>query len=110
MCQFANALKRKGVVKGDVVCIYMPMVAEACVAMLACARIGAVHSVVFAGFSAASLRDRLIDGKCKVVVTADQGLRGRVVIPLKELADAAVQDCEFVETVIWPLQIIHFLE
>jgi len=75
VCKFANVLKQRGVAKGDRVCIYMPMVPEAAVAMLACARIGAVHSVVFGGFSPESLKDRILDSDCRVVVTADEGLR-----------------------------------
>ncbi|MFT7528912.1 MAG: acetyl-CoA synthetase, partial [Arenicella sp.] len=83
VCQLANALKQMGVVKGDRVCLYMPMVPEATFAMLACARIGAVHSVVFGGFSPEALRGRINDSQCKIVITADQGLRGMKPIPLK---------------------------
>jgi acetyl-CoA synthetase len=90
VCAFANVLKKHGVVKGDRVCIYMPMIPELAVAMLACARIGAVHSIVFGGFSADSLRDRIEDASCKVVVTADEGVRGGRRIPLKETTDEAV--------------------
>ena len=99
-CQFANVLKDHGVKKGDRVCIYMPMIPEAAMAMLACARLGAIHSVVFAGFSAEALRDRINDADCSVVLTADQGLRGTKVIPLKETVDAAVAECPQVKTVI----------
>mmetsp|Transcript_3085 Transcript_3085/g.10153 ORF Transcript_3085/g.10153 Transcript_3085/m.10153 type:complete len:1502 (-) Transcript_3085:463-4968(-) len=99
-CRMANALIAAGVRKGDRVAIYMPMVPEAAYAMLACTRIGAVHSVVFAGFSAEALNARIQDATCKVVITADQGLRGNKVIPLKETVDAALQhDCAFVTTV-----------
>ena len=90
--RLANVLRRYGVQKGDRVCIYLPMIPEAAYAMLACARIGAVHSVVFAGFSAESLRDRIVDADCRVVITANEGLRGGKVIPLKHTVDAAIQD------------------
>ena len=76
VCRFANALKERGVKKGDRVCIYMPMIPEAAYAMLACARIGAIHSVVFGGFSPESLKDRILDSDCQAVITADEGLRG----------------------------------
>ncbi len=92
VCQFANALKQLGVQKGDVVGLYMPMIPEAAIAMLACARIGAVHSVVFGGFSAEALRDRLNDGKAKVVVTADGGWRKDAIVPLKDSVDKAIGD------------------
>jgi acetyl-CoA synthetase len=90
VCRWANVLKGLGVAKGDRVCLYLPMVPALPAAMLACARIGAVHSVVFAGFSADSLRDRILDSKCSVLVTADEGLRGGKKIALKKIADAAV--------------------
>ncbi len=90
--RFANVLKAHGVRKGDRVCIYLPMIPEAVYAMLACARIGAVHSVVFAGFSAESLRDRIVDADCRVVLTANEGLRGGKTIPLKQTVDAAILD------------------
>ena len=90
VCQFANVLKQLGVQKGDRVGIYMPMIPEAAIAMLACARIGAVHSVVFGGFSAEALRDRLIDGEAKLVVTADGGWRKDAIVPLKEQVDKAL--------------------
>ncbi|CAE7838293.1 facA [Symbiodinium sp. KB8] len=99
VCQFANLLKEYGVRKGDVVAIYMPMMVDLAVAMLACARLGAPHSVVFAGFSAEALRDRILDAKCKWVITADQGLRGGKVIPLKKITDEAVNQCTCVEHV-----------
>ncbi|MGH8594022.1 MAG: acetate--CoA ligase [Gammaproteobacteria bacterium] len=100
VCRFANALKSRGVTKGDRVAIYMPMVPEAVVAMLACARIGAIHSVVFGGFSPQSLRDRILDSDCRTVVTADEGVRGGKRIPLKANVDAALERCPNVHTVI----------
>lgn len=100
VCRFANVLKYYGVKKGDVICIYMPMIPETIYAMLACARIGAVHSVVFGGFSAHSLRDRIQDANCKIVITADMGSRGGKKIPLKEGVDAAVAECKNVQHVI----------
>ena len=90
VCQFANALKQLGVKKGDRVGIYMPMIPEAAIAMLACARIGAVHGVVFGGFSAEALRDRLVDAEAKLVITADGGWRKDVIVPLKEQVDKAI--------------------
>lgn len=90
VCQFANVLKQLGVQKGDRVGIYMPMIPEAAIAMLACARIGAAHSVVFGGFSAEALRDRLIDGEAKLVVTADGGWRKDAIVPLKDQVDKAL--------------------
>ena len=90
VCQFANVLKQLGVQKGDRVGIYMPMIPEAAIAMLACAGIGAVHSVVFGGFSAEALRDRLIDGEAKLVVTADGGWRKDAIVPLKDQVDKAL--------------------
>ena len=90
VCQFANVLKQLGVQKGDRVGIYMPMIPEVAIAMLACARIGAAHSVVFGGFSAEALRDRLIDGQAKLVVTADGGWRKDAIVPLKEQVDKAL--------------------
>ncbi|WP_020606681.1 acetate--CoA ligase [Spirosoma spitsbergense] len=100
VCRFANVLKRNGVVKGDRVCIYMPMVPELAIAVLACARIGAVHSVVFGGFSAQSIADRINDAQCKVVVTADGAYRGNKEIPLKSTVDDALIGCPSVEKVI----------
>ncbi|GIS75282.1 MAG: hypothetical protein CM1200mP12_10010 [Gammaproteobacteria bacterium] len=90
VCRFANALKERGVKKGDRVCIYMPMIPEAAYAMLACARIGAIHSVVFGGFSPESLKDRILDSDCQTVITADEGLRGAKKIPLKQNVDEAL--------------------
>ncbi len=101
VCQFANALKAKGIKKGDRVVIYMPMVPEAVIAMQACARIGAIHSVVFGGFSAESLRDRIDDAKAVMLITADGGTRGGKVVELKEAADKALSSgCESIENVI----------
>lgn len=101
VCIFANALKSQGVNKGDRVIIYMPMIAEAVVAMQACARIGAIHSVVFGGFSAESLKDRIEDTQAKVVITADGGHRGGRIVELKRTTDTALEKgCDSVETVI----------
>ena len=97
--RIANALKANGVQKGDRVCLYLPMIPELAYCMLACARIGAVHSVVFAGFSAESLRDRIIDAEAKVVITANEGLRGPKAIPLKPIVDDAVNGLSMVERV-----------
>ncbi|MDH3602975.1 MAG: acetate--CoA ligase, partial [Candidatus Tectomicrobia bacterium] len=98
--KFANGLKSRGVKKGDRVCIYMPMIPEAAIAMLACARIGAVHSVVFGGFSPESLKDRILDSDCRVVITADEGLRGGKPVPLKANTDTALKACPNVSTVV----------
>jgi acetyl-CoA synthetase len=100
VARLANVLKSRGVKKGDRVCIYMPMVPEAAYAMLACARIGAVHSVVFGGFSPDSLRDRVLDADCQTVITADEGVRGGKFIPLKQNVDKALQSCPNVSTVL----------
>ena len=100
VCRAANVLLAHGVKKGDRVCIYMPMIPEAAYMMLACARIGAVHSVVFAGFSAESLRDRIVDARCRVVVTANEGVRGGKRIPLKKIVDRAIEGMSFVESVL----------
>ncbi len=97
---FANVLKSRGVRKGDRVCIYMPMVPEAAYAMLACARIGAIHSVVFGGFSPESIKDRILDSDCRVVITADEGIRGGKTVPLKSNTDKALESCPDVHTVI----------
>ena len=96
----ANVLKSRGVKKGDRVCIYMPMIPEAAIAMLACARIGAVHSVVFGGFSPESLKDRILDSDCRVVITSDEGVRGGKAIPLKGNTDTALAACPGVHTVL----------
>ena len=100
VCRFANLLKLRGVKKGDRVSIYMPMIPEAAVAMLGCARIGAVHSVVFGGFSPDSLRDRILDSDCRVVVTADEGPRGGRPVPLKANVETALAECPDVHTTI----------
>jgi len=100
VCRLANGLRERGVGKGDRVCIYMPMIPEAAYAMLACARIGAIHSVVFGGFSPQSLQDRILDSDCQTVITADQGLRGGREVPLKENTETALADCPNVHTVI----------
>ncbi|MCY7352860.1 MAG: acetate--CoA ligase [Cytophagaceae bacterium] len=100
VCQFSNVLKRNGVQKGDRVCIYMPMVPELAIAILACARIGAVHSVVFGGFSAHSIADRINDAQCKLVVTSDGAFRGNKEIALKATVDDALLTCPSVEKVI----------
>ena len=98
VCRLGNLLRDRGVKKGDRVCIYMPMIPEAAYAMLACARVGAVHSVVFGGFSPESLKDRIIDSDCRVVITANEGLRGGKKIPLKENVDFALKNCPNVHT------------
>jgi acetyl-CoA synthetase len=100
VCRLANVLKSRGVKKGDRVCIYMPMIPEAAMAMLACARIGAVHSVVFGGFSPESLKDRILDSDCRVVITADEGMRGGKKVSLKANTDQAMQACPAVHTVL----------
>ena len=100
VCRLANGLKSRGVKKGDRVCIYMPMIPEAAFAMLACARIGALHSVVFGGFSPASLADRILDSDCRTLITADEGVRGGRKVPLKRNADTALASCPKVRTVV----------
>ena len=100
VCKFSNVLKARGVNKGERVCIYMPMIPEATYAMLACARIGAIHSVVFGGFSPESLKDRILDSDCQTVITADEGLRGGKKVPLKENVDIALEGCPKVHTVL----------
>ncbi len=100
VCKFANVLKARGVKKGDRVSIYMPMIPEVAVAMLACTRIGAIHSIVFGGFSPESLKDRILDSDCRVVITADEGLRGGKRVPLKINTDKALLDCPNVHSVI----------
>ena len=98
VCKLANALKERGVSKGDRVCIYMPMIPEAAYAMLACARIGAIHSVVFGGFSPEALKDRILDADACAVITADEGVRGGKRIPLKKNTDQALMSCPGVHT------------
>ncbi len=100
VCRLANGLRERGVKKGDRVCIYMPMIPEAAYAMLACARIGAIHSVVFGGFSPQSLQDRILDSDCQTVITADEGVRGGRTVPLKENVDEALSNCPNVHSVI----------
>jgi acetyl-CoA synthetase len=100
VCRFANVLKQNGILKGDRVCLYMPMVPELAIAVLACARIGAIHSVVFAGFSANSLADRINDSACKMLVTADGLFRGNKVVGLKDICDEALLTTPSIETVI----------
>jgi len=98
VCQFANALKARGVQKGDCVTLYLPMIPEAAIAMLACTRIGAMHSIVFGGFSPDALKDRINGSDCKVVITADQSMRGGKKVPLKANADKAIESCPQVNT------------
>ncbi|CAG8477541.1 9764_t:CDS:2 [Diversispora eburnea] len=100
VCRLANVLKSYGVKKGDTVAIYMPMVPEAVISFLACARIGAIHSVVFAGFSSEALKDRILDASSKFVITADEGRRGGKTINIKKIVDAAVKNCPIVEHVL----------
>ncbi|NOV29668.1 acetate--CoA ligase [Methylomonas sp. ZR1] len=100
VCQFANVLKAHGVQKGDRVCIYLPMIAEAAVVILACARIGAVHSIVFGGFSADALRDRVIDADCRVLICADESFRGGKIVHSKLNVDKAAKQCPNLHTVI----------
>ncbi|WP_064196659.1 MULTISPECIES: acetate--CoA ligase [Emticicia] len=100
VCRFANVLKRNGVQKGDRVCIYMPMIPELSIAVLACARIGAIHSVVFGGFSASSIADRINDSQCVAVVTTDGAVRGNKAIPMKDTVDDAMIGCPSVKKVI----------
>jgi acetyl-CoA synthetase len=100
VCRLGNLLRERGIKKGDRVCIYMPMIPEAAFAMLACARIGAIHSVVFGGFSPQALQDRILDSDCQTVITANEGLRGGRPIPLKENTDTAISKCPNVHSVI----------
>ena len=100
VCKFANVLKEKGIGKGDRVCIYLPMIPELAVSVLACARIGAIHSVVFAGFSSTALATRIKDSDCKMVITSDGSYRGAKTIDLKGIVDDALEDCICVETVL----------
>ncbi|MBB78131.1 MAG: acetate--CoA ligase [Crocinitomicaceae bacterium] len=98
--KFANILKQKGIKKGDRVCIYLPMIPELAISVLACARIGAIHSVVFAGFSSQALSTRINDSKCKLIITSDGSYRGRKTINLKEIVDEALNDCSCIEKVL----------
>ena len=100
VCKMANVLKEQGIKKGDRVCIYLPMIPELPIALLACARVGAIHSVVFAGFSAKSLATRINDSDCKLVITSDGGYRGNKTIDLKGIVDEALKSCPSVETVL----------
>lgn len=100
VCRFANVLKANGIAKGDRVCLYMPMIPDLAHAALACARIGAIHSVVFAGFSAAALATRINDASCNMVITSDGAYRGEKIIPLKEIVDQALQNCPSVKAVL----------
>jgi acetyl-CoA synthetase len=99
VCRFANVLKKRGVKKGDRVCIYLPMIPELPIAMLACTRIGAVHSIVFGGFSAEALRDRILDSDCRVLIASDISYRNGKPIPLKKNADTAIEECPNVKSV-----------
>ena len=100
VCRFANVLKDKGIGKGDRVCIYLPMIPELAISVLACARIGAIHSVVFAGFSSTALSTRINDSDCKMVITSDGSYRGAKTIDLKGIVDEALEDCDCVESVL----------
>lgn len=100
VCRLTNLLEAQGVKKGDRICIYLPMIPELVYSVLACARLGAIHSVVFGGFSSESLKGRIIDAECKVVITANEGLRGGKKVPLKQITDDAIKDLDFVETVL----------
>src|SRR5512137_128693 len=100
VCRLTNALRKLGVKKGDRVCIYLPMIVEAAVAMLACARVGAIHSIVFGGFSPDSLASRIQDSECSILITADQGRRGGRSVPLKTNADEALLTCPSIQNVI----------
>jgi acetyl-CoA synthetase len=100
VCKFANVLKALGVTKGDRVCIYLPMIAEAATVILACTRIGAVHSIVFGGFSAEALKDRILDSDCKFLVCSDEGNRGGRILPIKAVADKAALDCPNLQKVV----------
>ncbi len=100
VCRFSNVLRQLNINKGDTVCIYMPMIPELAIAMLACARIGAIHSVVFGGFSSHSLQGRIQDAECKLLITADGFYRGEKLVPLKNMADEALKDCPSIKNVI----------
>ena len=95
--KFANVLKKNGAKKGDRICLYMPMVPELAIAVLSCARIGAIHSVVFAGFSSKSLSDRINDANCNILITSDGGYRGDKITPLKEISDKAMKNTPSIE-------------
>ena len=100
VCRFANVLKAKGIKKGDRVCLYMPMIPELAIAMLACARIGAVHSIVFAGFSSSALASRINDSSCKLLITANEVYRGTKQVNLKAVCDEALEHTPCIESVI----------
>ena len=100
VCQFANVLKNNGIQKGDRICIYMPMIPELAIAMLACARIGAVHSIVFAGFSSSAIASRINDAQCKLIITANEVYRGDKPINLKAIVDEALKECSSIQTCI----------
>ena len=100
VCQLANVLLKNGITKGDRVCIYLPMVPELAIALLACARIGAIHSVVFGGFSAQALADRINDSGCKMLLTADESYRGAKTLPIKTIADEALEQTPSIEKVL----------
>ena len=100
VCKFSNVLKNNNIQKGDRVCIYLPMVPELAIAVLACARVGAIHSVVFAGFSSSALSARINDASCKMVLTSDESFRGNKTIDLKSIVDEALKECVCVDLVI----------
>lgn len=100
VCQFANVLKSQGLKKGDRVCIYLPMIIEAAAVILACTRIGAVHSIIFGGFSAEALKDRINDAECNLVVCSDEGFRGGKTLPIKTTVDTALESCPCVQSVV----------
>ena len=100
VCKFSNGLKRIGVKKGDRICIYMPMIPELTIAVLACARVGAIHSVVFAGFSSVALAARINDSSCSVIITSDGGFRGDKITPLKKICDQALKNCPTIKNCI----------
>ena len=111
VCFAANMLKSNGIKKGDRVCIYMPMIPELTISLLACARIGAVHSVVFGGFSSEALASRINDSKCSLLITADGAYRGDKIINLKEIADNALNKCASIKTnIVIKLSLIHISE
>ena len=97
VCEFANVLKANGAKKGDRICLYMPMVPELAIAVLACARIGAIHSVVFAGFSAKALTDRINDATCNIIICSDEAYRGEKTIPIKTVVDEALKNCPSIQ-------------